>query len=257
MASTEGSIKQAADLAIKAHAAAQVWAEATQADVDRVTQAMAEAGHEAAEHLAEMAHAETGYGRVDHKTFKNIFCTRRYLDADPPHPDGRRDRELPGARRHRDRRARRRRGRARARSRTRPSTTLFYGIACVRARNAVVNAAHPRAVQDDRRDGAHAATRRATGAGAPPNLITAMTEVSIEGTAGADGALPHRPRTGHRLAADGARRVLVRQADVRGRARQLAVVGAPVRAPTWARRRPASWPRRRSTTAPPARRSRP
>ena len=40
---------------------------------------MADAGHEAAAHLAEMAHAETGYGRVDHKTFKNIFCTRRYL----------------------------------------------------------------------------------------------------------------------------------------------------------------------------------
>src|SRR3954465_12763254 len=74
------SIKQAADLAIQAHTAAEAWADATQADVDRVTQAMAATGHEAAAYLAELACEETGYGRVDHKTFKNIFCTRLYLD---------------------------------------------------------------------------------------------------------------------------------------------------------------------------------
>jgi acetaldehyde dehydrogenase (acetylating) len=180
MASTEGSIKQAADLAIKAHAAAQVWAEATQADVDRVTQAMADAGHEAAAHLAEMAHAETGYGRVDHKTFKNIFCTRRYLDqirhiptvgviASYPERGVTEIAEPVGVV-------------AGLVPVTNPtSTTLFYGIACVRSRNAVVNAAHPRAVKTIA-ETARILDEAATAAGAPPNLISAMTEVSLEGT---------------------------------------------------------------------------
>jgi acetaldehyde dehydrogenase (acetylating) len=180
MASTEGSIKQAADLAIRAHAAAQVWAEATQADVDRVTQAMADAGHEAAAHLAEMAHAETGYGRVDHKTFKNIFCTRRYLDqirhiptvgviASYPERGVTEIAEPVGVV-------------AGLVPVTNPtSTTLFYGIACVRSRNAVVNAAHPRAVNTIA-ETARILDEAATAAGAPPNLISAMTEVSLEGT---------------------------------------------------------------------------
>lgn len=180
MASTERSIKQAADLAIKAHAAAQVWAEATQADVDRVTQAMADAGHEAAAHLAEMAHAETGYGRVDHKTFKNIFCTRQYLDqirhiptvgviASYPERGVTEIAEPVGVV-------------AGLVPVTNPtSTTLFYGIACVRSRNAVVNAAHPRAVRTIA-ETARILDEAATAAGAPPNLISAMTEVSLEGT---------------------------------------------------------------------------
>ena len=180
MASTEGSIKQAADLAIRAHAAAQVWAEATQADVDRVTQAMADAGHEAAAYLAQLACDETGYGRVDHKTFKNIFCTRQYLDsirhiptvgviASYPERGVTEIAEPVGVV-------------AGLVPVTNPTaTTLFYGIACVRSRNAVVNAAHPRAVKTIA-ETARILDEAATAAGAPPNLITAMTEVSLEGT---------------------------------------------------------------------------
>ena len=180
MASTERSIKQAADLAIRAHAAAQVWAEATQADVDRVTQAMADAGHEAAAYLAQLACDETGYGRVDHKTFKNIFCTRQYLDsirhiptvgviASYPERGVTEIAEPVGVV-------------AGLVPVTNPTaTTLFYGIACVRSRNAVVNAAHPRAVKTIA-ETARILDEAATAAGAPPNLITAMTEVSLEGT---------------------------------------------------------------------------
>ena len=226
MASTEGSIKQAADLAIKAHAAAQVWAEATQADVDRVTQAMADAGHEAAAHLAEMAHAETGYGRVDHKTFKNIFCTRRYLDqirhiptvgviASYPERGVTEIAEPVGVV-------------AGLVPVTNPtSTTLFYGIACVRSRNAVVNAAHPRAVKTIA-ETARILDEAATGRRRAAEPDHGHDRGVARGHAGADGALPHRPRAGHRLAADGARRILVRQADLRGRARQLAGLGAPL-----------------------------
>jgi len=180
MASKDASIKQAADLAIQAHTAAEAWAEATQADVDRVTQAMADAGHEAAAYLAELAREETGYGRVDHKTFKNIFCTRLYLDqirhvptvgviaSDPSRgvteiaePVGVVAGLVPV---------------------TNPTaTTLFYGIACVRARNAVVNAPHPRAVKTIA-ETARILEQAAAAAGAPPNLVTSMTEVSLEGT---------------------------------------------------------------------------
>ena len=91
----------------------------------------------------ELACEETGYGRVDHKTFKNIFCTRQYLDQIRARADGRRDRELPGRAASPRSPSRSASWPASCRSRTRPSTTLFYGIACVRARNAVVNARAP------------------------------------------------------------------------------------------------------------------
>jgi acetaldehyde dehydrogenase (acetylating) len=177
---SEKSIKQADELAVRAHAAAEVWAEASQADVDRVTEAMADAGHAAAARMAQLAFDETGYGRPDHKTFKNIFTTRAYLDrirhiptvgvvaSDPrtgvveiAEPVGVIAGLVPV---------------------TNPTaTTFFYGIAAVRARNAVVNAPHPRAV---RCIGECAAVldQAATAAGAPPGLITAMTEVTLEGT---------------------------------------------------------------------------
>jgi acetaldehyde dehydrogenase (acetylating) len=180
MADVNRSIAEAGELAIQAHTAALAWADATQADVDRVTQAMADAGHNAARELAELAHRETGYGRADHKTFKNIFCTRRYLDgirhiptvgviaSDPARgvteiaePVGVVAGLVPV---------------------TNPTaTTLFYGIACVRARNAVVNAPHPRAVETIATT-ARLLDEAATRAGAPPNLITAMTEVTLDGT---------------------------------------------------------------------------
>ncbi len=141
---------------------------------------MADAGHEAAAYLAELACEETGYGRVDHKTFKNIFTTRLYLDqirhvptvgviASHPERGVTEIAEPVGVV-------------AGLVPVTNPTaTTLFYGIACVRARNAVVNAPHPRAVKTIA-ETARILEGAATAAGAPPNLITAMTEVSLEGT---------------------------------------------------------------------------
>jgi acyl-CoA reductase-like NAD-dependent aldehyde dehydrogenase len=180
MADTSKPVLQAAELALAAHEAAMQWADATQADVDRVTEAMAQAGHDNAARLAQMAHDETGYGRADHKTFKNIFTTKRYLDgirhiptvgviaSDPARgvveiaePVGVIAGLVPV---------------------TNPTaTTLFYGIAAVRARNAIVNAPHPRAVRTIA-ETARVLDEAATAAGAPPNLVTAMTEVSLDGT---------------------------------------------------------------------------
>ena len=174
------SIQQANELPLVAHEAALQWADATQADVDRVTLAMAQAGHDNAARLAQLAHEETGYGRADHKTFKNIFCSLQYLESirhirtvgviesfpergvvEIGEPVGVIAGLVPV---------------------TNPTaTTLFYGIAAVRARNAIVNAAHPRAVATIA-ETARVLSDAATAAGAPPNLITAMTEVSLEGT---------------------------------------------------------------------------
>ena len=55
MADTSKPVLQAAELALAAHEAAMQWADATQADVDRVTEAMAQAGHDNAARLAQMA----------------------------------------------------------------------------------------------------------------------------------------------------------------------------------------------------------
>jgi len=176
----ERSLEQADRLALAAHEAALAFADATQADVDRVTQAMAQAGHDNAERLAQIACEETGYGRVDHKTFKNRFCSLQYLERirDVPtigviarypergvveiaEPVGVVAGLVPV---------------------TNPTaTTLFYALACVRARNAIVNAPHPRAVRCIG-ETVRVLEDAARAAGAPPNLITAMSEVTLDGT---------------------------------------------------------------------------
>jgi acetaldehyde dehydrogenase (acetylating) len=180
MADTARSTQQAEDLALRAHSAAQAWADASQDDVNRVTDAMARAGYDAAERLAALACEETGYGRVDHKTFKNIFCSVVYLDrirdiptigvvaSDPARgvveiaePVGVIAGLVPV---------------------TNPTaTTLFYAIASVRSRNAIVNAPHPRAVRCIG-ETTRVLAEAAEAAGAPPGLISAMSEVTLEGT---------------------------------------------------------------------------
>jgi acetaldehyde dehydrogenase (acetylating) len=70
------SIQEARDLISSAYAAWQSWSHATQADVDRVCEAMAEAGVQAAERLGQLAYDETGYGHPLHKKLKNITGSR-------------------------------------------------------------------------------------------------------------------------------------------------------------------------------------
>ena len=70
------SIQEARDLANAAHEAWKDWSRATQADVDRVCAAMAEAGYRASERLGRLAQEETGYGVAAHKKLKNEFGSR-------------------------------------------------------------------------------------------------------------------------------------------------------------------------------------
>ncbi len=70
------SIQQARDLINRARAAKERFLEASQEDVDRIVEAMANAGEAAAERLGRLAHEETGFGRPESKRLKNVFATK-------------------------------------------------------------------------------------------------------------------------------------------------------------------------------------
>ena len=180
MADAERSKQQADELALRAHAAAEAWADASQAEVDHVIEAMAQAGTEHAQRLADLAYEETGYGRPDHKAFKNLFNSqflfefirhvptvgviaehpsRRYVEI--AEPVGVIAGLIPV---------------------TNPtSTVMFKGLIAVKARNAIVCAPHPRAVRCSA-ETARVMDEAAVRAGAPRDLVQCMTEVSLEGT---------------------------------------------------------------------------
>ena len=75
------SIQEARALAVAARDAQRQFAHASQAEVDRVCAAMAEAAHAAAVRLGRMAVEETGYGVPEHKTLKNVLCSKLLWDA--------------------------------------------------------------------------------------------------------------------------------------------------------------------------------
>ena len=70
------SINQVNELVEKARHAQKILAAYSQQEIDRLTALMAEYGYRASRDLAELACRETGFGRVDSKTEKNIFSTR-------------------------------------------------------------------------------------------------------------------------------------------------------------------------------------
>src|SRR5512141_3073536 len=75
------SIQEARSLAVIARDAQRQFAKASQAEVDRVCAAMAEAAQAAAERLGRMATEETGYGVPEHKTLKNVLTSKILWDA--------------------------------------------------------------------------------------------------------------------------------------------------------------------------------
>ncbi|MEN6483502.1 MAG: acetaldehyde dehydrogenase, partial [Syntrophobacteraceae bacterium] len=75
------SIQEARDLAVAARAAQKQFLHASQADVDRICAAMAEAAHAAAERLGRMATEETGFGVPQHKTLKNVLASSILWDS--------------------------------------------------------------------------------------------------------------------------------------------------------------------------------
>jgi len=75
------SIQEARELATTAWHAQQIWAKASQEQVDSVCAAMAEAGYQAAERLGRMAVEETGYGVPLHKKLKNEFGSKSVWES--------------------------------------------------------------------------------------------------------------------------------------------------------------------------------
>ena len=70
------SIQQARTMILLSREAQKKWATATQAEVDRVCEAMADAAYKASERLGRLAAEETGFGTPEHKKIKNQFGSK-------------------------------------------------------------------------------------------------------------------------------------------------------------------------------------
>jgi acetaldehyde dehydrogenase (acetylating) len=174
------SIQEARSLASRAKEAQRALAAFSQEQVDRVVDAMALAARPECERLARLAHEETGFGNVKDKTLKNSFAATQVheyirplrtvgvLREDPEariveiaEPMGVVAAVVPS---------------------TNPTSTAIYkALISVKARNAVVMSPHPSA----RRcilEAVKVMHGPAVAAGLPPDALSCLTEVSLEGT---------------------------------------------------------------------------
>ncbi len=174
------SIQEARDQIASAYQAWQAWSHASQADVDRVCAAMAEAGYQASERLGRLAQEETGYGVAAHKKLKNEFSTRMVWESI-------RDLKTVGVIRHDpDRRLYEIAWPmgvvvALVPSTNPTSTALFKTLIAVKARNAIIFSPHPSAVRCIA-DAVQTMAAAAENAGAPAGLIGCLRQVSLPGT---------------------------------------------------------------------------
>jgi acetaldehyde dehydrogenase (acetylating) len=174
------SIQEARDLAESAFAAFQTFEHFTEEQVDRILSEISKAGIAHAAGLAKTAVEETGYGTVQHKTLKNLFCARDVYNAIKPmktvgivsedpekkvfevaSPIGVIAAIIPS---------------------TNPTSTAIYkALIALKGRNTIVFSPHPSAVKcisETSRLIAEAAER----AGAPKNVISCMKAPTLEGT---------------------------------------------------------------------------
>ncbi|MBI5714658.1 MAG: aldehyde dehydrogenase family protein [Chloroflexi bacterium] len=174
------SIQQARDFAVAGHQAQKEFMRASQADVDRICAAMAEAAFNAAERLGKMASEETGYGVPEHKKLKNILTSKLLWEAikDIPtvgvirHDAQKKIYEIAWPM-----------GLVAALTpSTNPTSTVMFKIMiAVKARNAIVVAPHPTAVNccvETARIMAEAGER----VGMPRGLVSCMSKVTLPGT---------------------------------------------------------------------------
>ena len=174
------SIQEARTLATQAREAQRKFLHATQAEVDRVCEAMAQAAADASQSLGRMATEETGYGVPEHKVLKNLLSSKMLWDAMKDIPTVGVIRSDP------------QKGTydiawpmgvvAALTPSTNPtSTTMFKVLISVKARNGIVVAPHPFAVKccvETVRIMAEAGER----AGMPKGLISCMTRITLPGT---------------------------------------------------------------------------
>jgi len=174
------SIQQARTMVEAAYNAQKVWAKASQEQVDRVCAAMVDAAFQAAERLGRMASEETGYGVPEHKKLKNEFASRHVWDSI-------KNVKTVGVVRH-DPQTRVYEiawpmgvVAALTPSTNPTSTTINKILISVKARNGVVVAPHPSAVNCCV-ETAKLMAQAALQAGAPEGLIHCMSHVSLPGT---------------------------------------------------------------------------
>jgi acetaldehyde dehydrogenase (acetylating) len=174
------SIQEARALAKRAREAQRTMAGFSQEQVDRIVDAMAGAARGEAERLARMAHEETGFGNTKDKTLKNLFAavdvynyirplrTVGILREDPvrrvveiAEPMGVVAAVIPS---------------------TNPTSTAIYkALISVKARDACVMSPHPSA-RNCILESMRVMHGPAVAAGLPPDALSCMTEVSLEGT---------------------------------------------------------------------------
>src|SRR3990172_8497879 len=140
------SIQEARTLAVQAREAQRKFLTATQAEVDRVCAAMAQAAADAAVTLGKMASEETGYGVPEHKTLKNLLSSQLLWEAIKDIPTVGVIRSDPVKRTY-DIAWPMGVVAALTPSTNPTSTTMYKILISVKARNAVVVAPHPSATQ--------------------------------------------------------------------------------------------------------------
>lgn len=174
------SIQQARALILASAEAFQAYKTFSQKAVDHIVEKMAHAGAGQAERLAHLAYEETGFGRVESKTKKNLFATRTLLERmlgmktcgvirkleddsiwEIATPMGVIAGLVPS---------------------TNPTSTAMYkAIIAAKARCGIVISPHPRAASCTA-EALQVVAEAAYRAGAPDGLFGCMTEISIQGT---------------------------------------------------------------------------
>jgi len=174
------SIQEARRLVVQCREAQRVFFRFDQKEVDQVVEAMAEAAYCQAGRLAQLAHEETGYGVVAHKTLKNQFNSRILWEAI-------KDQKTVGVVRRDDSR------RiieiawpfgviAALTPVTNPTATVINNaIIAVKARNGIVFAPHPAAAKCSA-EATRVVAEAAEAMGAPEGLISCMTHITLPGT---------------------------------------------------------------------------
>ncbi|UCF27348.1 MAG: aldehyde dehydrogenase family protein, partial [Chloroflexota bacterium] len=174
------SIQEARQMVEQAYEAQKIWGMATQQQVDQVCEAMAQAAYLGAERLGRMAADETGFGVPEHKKLKNEFASQHLWNRikdiktvgfvrkyeknkiyEIAWPMGVVAALIPS---------------------TNPTSTVMNKILiAVKARNGIVVAPHPTAVNCCK-ETAKVMIDAAEGAGAPPGLINCLTQITLQGT---------------------------------------------------------------------------
>lgn len=174
------SVQEARTLAQTAYNAHLEFKHFSQAQVDKIVKAMADAGYNDAERLAKMAHEETGFGKWKDKIIKNQFATRNVWESIKDlksvgvidvqkngkivkiaEPMGVVAGLIPS---------------------TNPtSTAMFKAIISLKCRNGIVCSPHPKAVKSTM-EALRVVAEAAEKAGAPKGLIQCMAIPTLEGT---------------------------------------------------------------------------